>query len=341
MAYRIKISETPQQALRRIGLAQADRALVAISAANGSGNPVHETRKCLKRIRALLRLVRPGLDETVFETENARFRDIARVLAPARDKDILSETLAKLAAHANPEQGPALDALKADLERVQVEVRSDEAAAAIDQARTQLTSAKAVIGKLKLNGRGFEPVERGLRKSYQRGHRLFELAYQGGTNDTLHDFRKSVQLHWRHMALVSTAWPEMFSIRVEAARQLSQILGECQDLTVLLHHIESLPPDALVPPQELEITAFIQARQQHLKAIAQPRAAQLFSLTPKTLSRCVTETWRAAQHTEDLAVKSLGVPPDEPHPLPRVKNAGATVTALRTTAAVKRSRSEV
>ena len=97
MAYRIKLSETPQQALRRAGLEQIERAYSAISPARKTGGEtgrsIHETRKCLKRIRALLRLVRPGIDDDDFRRENARYRDIARMLSPERDADILPETL--------------------------------------------------------------------------------------------------------------------------------------------------------------------------------------------------------------------------------------------------------
>ena len=56
---------------------------------------VHSVRKKCKRIRALLRIVRPQIGSS-YKNENIFFRDIARKLSDTRDRHILSETLIKL-----------------------------------------------------------------------------------------------------------------------------------------------------------------------------------------------------------------------------------------------------
>ena len=57
---------------------------------------VHETRKALKRLRALLRLVRPAIGEDAFKRENAQLREIGLSLSGARDRHVLLETVNKL-----------------------------------------------------------------------------------------------------------------------------------------------------------------------------------------------------------------------------------------------------
>ena len=57
---------------------------------------MHETRKALKRLRALLRLVRPAMGEAAFKQENAQLRDIGLSLSGARDRHVLLETVNKL-----------------------------------------------------------------------------------------------------------------------------------------------------------------------------------------------------------------------------------------------------
>ena len=84
MAFRFKLGESIEKGFRRIGLEQIDRATVQISGAEDPAKGVHELRKSMKRIRALLRLVRSGLGDTVFKAENARYRDIASGVAGAR-----------------------------------------------------------------------------------------------------------------------------------------------------------------------------------------------------------------------------------------------------------------
>ena len=50
----------------------------------------------LKRLRALLRLVRPAMGEAAFEQENAQLRDIGLSLSGERDRHVLLETVNKL-----------------------------------------------------------------------------------------------------------------------------------------------------------------------------------------------------------------------------------------------------
>ena len=57
---------------------------------------VHETRKALKRLRALLRLIRPAIGDDAFRHENAQLRDIGLSLSGARDRHVLLETVNKL-----------------------------------------------------------------------------------------------------------------------------------------------------------------------------------------------------------------------------------------------------
>ena len=54
---------------------------------------MHEARKDMKKLRALLRLARGELGEEIFGRENACFRDAARELAGTRDADVMLETL--------------------------------------------------------------------------------------------------------------------------------------------------------------------------------------------------------------------------------------------------------
>lgn len=297
MAYRIKLSETPQQAVRRAGLEQIERAYLAVSPAGEGGSSIHETRKCLKRIRALLRLVRPGLDEDDFRRENARYRDIARMLSPERDAHILPETLLKLEPYAVAADSKSIGAMKDHLRLMQLR---PAASAAIGTAQTLLSQAKTQMADLLVNGDDFDPIEKGLRNGYRRGRKHFELAFLSATDENFHEWRKSVQLHWRHMALMSRAWPDMFAARVEAARQLSQILGDAQDLSVLIGHVAGLVPDVPAATGTERLVRLARNRQQQLRDLAQPRGAQLFSLSPKILSRSIIETWQAARVMENL-----------------------------------------
>ncbi|MGW8315706.1 MAG: CHAD domain-containing protein, partial [Bacteroidales bacterium] len=54
---------------------------------------IHGTRKTIKRIRALLKMIRDGTGFSFYLRENRFFRDISRQISQARDYYVLLETL--------------------------------------------------------------------------------------------------------------------------------------------------------------------------------------------------------------------------------------------------------
>src|SRR5262245_16843053 len=96
MPFRFKLSEPFEDGWPRIGREQIERALAQLEGSGDRAVAVHETRKSLKRLRALLQLIRPALGEEAYRAENAHLREIARLLSGARDRHVLFETIAKL-----------------------------------------------------------------------------------------------------------------------------------------------------------------------------------------------------------------------------------------------------
>jgi hypothetical protein len=77
MAFRFKLGEPFDEGSRRIAVEQIERAQSSLHDKQGDqAIAVHETRKSLKRLRALLRLIRPAMGEQVFKAENSQLRDI-------------------------------------------------------------------------------------------------------------------------------------------------------------------------------------------------------------------------------------------------------------------------
>src|SRR5262245_53924237 len=98
MAYRLKLSESLTRGVRRIALDQLDLAEQRLKDKSDPVAAVHEARKSLKRTRALLRLIRPALGESVYRRENGQLRDAGRLLSASRDRDVMRETVVKLEA---------------------------------------------------------------------------------------------------------------------------------------------------------------------------------------------------------------------------------------------------
>ena len=97
-AYRLKLSEPLPNEIARVARGRIDHALDELRGKTDSTpeEAVHEARKDMKKLRALLRLARGELGKDTFARENACFRDAARELAGTRDSDVMLDTLASL-----------------------------------------------------------------------------------------------------------------------------------------------------------------------------------------------------------------------------------------------------
>ncbi|HEX2842955.1 CHAD domain-containing protein [Hyphomicrobium sp.] len=304
MAFRLKLGEPIEQGFRRIAVEQIERAQSQIRAKKDPAAEVHEARKCMKRIRALLRLGREGLGDDVFRAENARFRLIGLALAPARDDHVMIETIVKLMT--SEEVGHATHAL-ARLKAAILVQRAQNAISigtGLAETDTELERALRRVRRWQITPDCFSTLERGLVRNYRRGLARRQRAYQENTDEAFHDWRKSVQALWRHMSLVSKAWPAHFDAHVALARELSQILGDDHDLAILREKMRALPPSALSLEDRQEIESLLETRQQALRLATKPRGDMLFSERPKAHGRRIATVWKAAVErdpTDDLA----------------------------------------
>jgi hypothetical protein len=189
--------------LKRIALGQLDLAIEMLVTEDGqslSESAVHEARKALKRLRALIRLLEDELGEQVFARENAVLREAGRRLSAARDAEVMVATLedlmrrhpGKLAHRRGVVRLHA--AVRAERERVVQQSLGDGIAAA--DALDELRGVRRRVIAWSLSERpGIETVEPALKRLYGRGRRRYRRVALGRGNRTLalHVWRKRVK----------------------------------------------------------------------------------------------------------------------------------------------------
>ena len=82
MAYRFKLQEPIAQEVRRVALEQIDIAEEKLASKDDVASAIHDARRCLKRLRALIRLVRPALGEDVYRRESRSWTLASRSSRP-------------------------------------------------------------------------------------------------------------------------------------------------------------------------------------------------------------------------------------------------------------------
>ena len=297
MAYRFKLDETFTDGVRRIGADQLRHAQSEL-AAGPTVTAVHETRKSIKRLRAVLRLVRPGIGAAVFDRENARLRDIARLLAGDRDRTVLIATFDRLATQQDDHGRKLLERLRPALQSAHAQGKAN-GIDPLGDAAIRLEKAERAWGRLAVEADGFETIGDGLARAYQHCSDACEAACtrhrsEAASDRAFHDWRKTVQQHWRHMRLLSHGWPEYFDARAKAARELSEILGAAQDLAVFATTIEPLATQNLSRKDAARVVALVRARQHDLHDQARPLGERMLAEGTSGFVRRVGIYWSTA-----------------------------------------------
>lgn len=323
MAYRFKLHEPVGKGVRRIGLEQIERAETELNGAGDKATAVHETRKGLKRIRALLRLVRPGLGEETYQRENARFRDIGALLSGTRDRHVMLETVMKISARAPSSARAALGSARDLILSEQNGTDPSEQDHKIRTAMTALRQGRGAFNRLSIDPPTFTTLGNGLYLSYRRNRRAFRDAYNAPSDEAFHEWRKTVQAHWRHMSLLSRAWPDYCEARLAEARTLSQILGDDHDLAVLAAFVRGDREAPLSNSHADLIEGLCRERQQQLRTQARPRGERLLAEGAHGFRRRMTAYWEASrliasqEEEVEAAVPTPAAPPPSAPPAKR------------------------
>jgi hypothetical protein len=189
-----------------------------------------------------------------------------------------------------------------------------------DRARVLLMREAKKIVRLAFNKHGFAALGGGLENSYRRGRKATEYAYDEPTDENFHELRKAVQWHWRQMALLGRAWPDEFAVRVNAARELSQLLGDDHDLTLLVAAVSAATD--MSDEQKESAIDLCRRQQQILRAKAEFRVKRLFSEKTQTFIARVAAYWEYGQ-----ALDPLVDAPSSDRPGPRADHAAPAPAA--------------
>jgi CHAD domain-containing protein len=300
-AYRLKRKESGPDGIRRIAAGQLDDALEHLrdGLEQDFATAIHEARKDLKKGRAVLRLVRANLGDELYRAENDRLRDAGRMLSAARDAEVKLDTVRALRDHF-PEEMPTapFESLVAALEGERQELTARGAGLAdawrsADQAAAMIEASRAGVEEWPLEGPAWKLVKRGLATSYRRSRKRFRDTVSEPTPETVHEWRKRIKDLWYHLRLIQGSWPEMLGPLADQTHELSDLLGNHHDLTVLAVDARSREAE-LGDGDGLEaLLELMERRQDELLEAAIPIGERLYAEDPKLFVGRIRTYWRA------------------------------------------------
>jgi CHAD domain-containing protein len=275
MSHRIGRHEPVGKALRRL---IADDLGAAREDLRGNGSAeerIHRIRQRLKRLRTLLRVVKPALPGEVAAAGRS-LSAAARLLAEPRDADVAAASARGLREIAAPGEDAGLDRVVAELDRKAEEAHHH--AAPVGLVGQRLSAAAAELGRLPRNLDGGALFEKALARSYKKGWRAMVQARTSLATPDLHRWRKAVKDYWNLILLARKRLPH--GIRATAAdlARLGDLLGLDHDHAVLAERL-ALAPDP--DPGLMRHLSLIARERRRLEDEAFDLGARLYRRKPK------------------------------------------------------------
>ena len=297
MAYRLKRSESVSQGVKRVAKEQLEKALAEIDDDQlDRHEAVHQARKRFKKIRGLIRLVRPAFEKT-YQRENARFRDAGRDLSAVRDAQSLIEAFDRLTGFTeNSGRDPSFAGIRERLMEQRREIAGEQADVSEVLAGLSATISEALeqVERWELKGRGFDAIAKSFEGTYERGQRAMEEARRPTADaDVFHEWRKQVKYHWYHTRLLENLWKPVMQARSAEAKRLAELLGEDHDASRLDQWLAEHGEDLT---DETDVSGFqklIEKAKRKLRRDAFALGERLFAERPKHLSRRLRAWWSA------------------------------------------------
>jgi len=304
VSFKLRLDESLGKGIRRIVRKEMEYALKqVVRTPNGSRDEaVHEARKCFKKVRAILRLVRSAISGRKYRDENTAFRDAARPLTEMRDAKILIETVDKVAKHfADRVRGHPFAIVRKALMIHQREVRKrvldeENAFAAVETAIRE--ALERLDGWTDVPDR-WSSMGNGVQQVYRQARRAFANATVAPTVTKLHEWRKQAKYLRYQLEILQPVWPEMMEPLAGQADHLGELLGDDHDLAVLCQRLTH-DRERFGGEEGLELlVALIDRRREELVGEATLLGHRLFQDSPQDFACRLKGYWTVWRKLEE------------------------------------------
>ncbi|MFG0286683.1 MAG: CHAD domain-containing protein [Rhodopirellula sp. JB044] len=292
MSFKLKQTEKVQSGVRRIATEQIDKAIREVEDDSLPRHEViHQVRKRCKKVRGLVRLVRPALGKAYHEA-NVLFRDAARPLSELRDAKSMVGTCDDLMNYFEGKVDRSIfESIRSSLKQDLSDINDRKIGERLSEFRDTMLESKKMVKDWALSDSGFDAIEGGFIKTYERASDRLSDAKDDRDSHLLHQFRKRTKYHWYHLRLLQDIWPPIMKSYRDAAKELSDLLGDEHDYAVLRQTILN-DPEVLNEHKNVEVfVALLDARRRRLANRAITIAERLFASSGDVAAGRIEKIW--------------------------------------------------
>ena len=300
-----KVSD-PSEGIRDILKRECRKAVGFFDEYDDRHELVHEVRKSLKKLRAVLRLVRDDVD--FYKKENIFFRDEGRKISDTRDRTSLLETLDLL----YEQFGDRLYKNSFSTIRTKLESKRSEMAEEIALENTLENIRERLEAKLKdidswpIKARGFKTFRKGVRRVYKRGRKRGFKAMRKRSPALFHEWRKRVKYLRYQLRVLSPIWPEILDTWEDELHRLSDYLGADRDLFLLSKEMDILAEEGHNEKEIHLVQSLIQGQRDELQKHAILLGRKLYALKTSDFLELIEASWKSFAENAAIDVVSDG-----------------------------------
>lgn len=239
--FRISEQETVKETIHRILNEQVDGILENCENKQGDiHKSIHEIRKSIKRIRAILRLIRDEVGYSTYYRENAFYRDINRFTSDLRTWNVLIISLenlqTELSENLDPEiTAPLIAGINLKREEMLAEILSPEQE--LKDLSQQFIQGRTRIPNLPIHTNSFEALSGGLERMYRQGRKYLRKSRKNPDLHLLHDMRKRMKYLWYQVEILKPLYPGLLKAFASSLESLSEKLGTYHDIALLADYL--------------------------------------------------------------------------------------------------------
>jgi CHAD domain-containing protein len=291
--YAITNNEEFSDAVHRILTEQVNYIISLAPTTDDYKVKVHEIRKALKRIRAVLRLIRSDIDERIYTSENVFFRDVSRQLSSVRDLHVFKEAFDTLC-EMNPNK----------LNNGQVHGLNTYFLNQIDAAQDLLSeggkwqalvremeAVQTRLNSIRLEQLGPHTIFDGVGEVYGKGQKQMIKTQRFPEDDNLHEMRKLVKQLMYLIRLMQPVAPDYYKGYMTDLKEASTALGEDHDLAALASYMSKMNGALMAEPGKDIIYQYLDKQRQQIQVDIWPLVARIYTESPKDFSRRIRAYW--------------------------------------------------
>lgn len=291
-------NESVRAALRRVVRRRCEHAVELLQRPPGThmDEGVHESRRQIKHIRALLKLIRRELGAGRAARADALLQGVMHALSSLRDAQIMLATIGELheaSAISDDSHGALRCALDARWRRRQRRVLSDRGRRRLAKA---LRRALRLITQGTSIGRGWKAIGTGLRRTYQAGRAAAAAISTRRSDQPLHRTRKRTKDLLYALDFLQAIPAQSLRGSAATARRITELLGADHDLAVLARALRRELKSALPPGEQARLTAIVAGRRAALQLEASIAIQRLYAESPDDFVRRIHGLWRRWRH---------------------------------------------